>query len=101
MPTKSKASTDGDKPKKSLIKPITAKKAAPAETEDQKKASAAKAKDEEKKKAPKEEKKAAVSLIDDEGKLKPSPRPVRKAISASNPVLPTISRIRAPEPVAP
>jgi translation initiation factor IF-2 len=102
MPTKSKASPDGDKPvKKSLIKPITAKKpgAAPSE-EDKKKADAAKKADEDKKKAPKEEKKEAVSLIDDQGNTKRSARPVRRPIGATGSVLPTISRIKAPEPVA-
>jgi translation initiation factor IF-2 len=103
MPTKSKASADGDKPaRKSLLKPITGKKAASAETEDDKKKAAGKAKaePEEKKKAAKEPKKAAVSLIDDDGKLKPAARPVRKPISLTNPVLPTISRIVAPQPAA-
>ena len=101
MPTKSKATTDGDKPaKKSLLKPITGKKAAPVAAEEDKKAAASKAKEEEKKKAPKPEKKATVSLIDDEGKLKPAARPVRKA-AGSGAVLPTISKIRDSEAPVP
>ena len=106
MPTKSKASTEGDKPgKKSLLKPITGKKAASTDagTEEKKKTPAkSKGDSEEKPKKPaKEEKKEAVSLIDEEGKLKPAARPTRKPANLNNPVLPTISRIKAPEPVAP
>src|SRR5687768_13316085 len=103
MPTKSKATTDGDKPaKKSLIKPITGKKSAPAQAEEDKKVAAAtKAKDDEKKKAPKPEKKATVSLIDEEGKTKPAARPVRKITAPGSSVLPTISKIRDAETPAP
>ncbi len=99
MPNK-KTNSDSDKPaaaKRTLIKPITGKKAAPAE---------------EPKKPAKEEEKPAkkkvikpkgevLSLIDEDGKTKPQPRLERKPITAmSRSVLPTISRIVSPE-VAP
>ncbi|MEK0449473.1 MAG: translation initiation factor [Verrucomicrobiota bacterium] len=101
MPTK-KNNSDSDKPapvKKTLLKPITGRKAAPAETP------AKPAKEEEEKPAKKKIEKPkgeVVSLIDDEGKTKPQPKLARKPITAgSRAIMPTISRIVAPEPVAP
>lgn len=121
MPTKSKATAESDKPKKkSPSKPasdreLAAKGAKIAKGKAEEKAVAPKAtgrkpakkteKPEEKPVKPPEvpgkpeSQKEAVSLIDADGKLK---RPVRQPRSAStlgNPVLPTISRIVAPETV--
>ncbi len=95
MPTKSKSTgaAAGDKPVKSVFKPITGKKApvpVPAEPEEKKTVKS--------KRGPKageepvvEKPKEALSLIDGDDKPK-TPR-VRKASSLTNPVLPTISRI--------
>jgi translation initiation factor IF-2 len=114
MPTKSKSSaaSAGDKPVKSLLKPITGRKAAAPEGADatekpSKKAAAEKAEKPEKpagrraakaaEAAPAPEKtKEVLSLIDQEAKPKVS-RP-RKVASLANPVLPTIGKIKAPEP---
>jgi translation initiation factor IF-2 len=99
MPTKSK--TDSDKPaRKSLLKPITAtKKAAPPKkdpkAEADEKAASKKNEKPAKPAAPKE----VVSLIDEDGKTKRPAKPVRKPSSLTNPVLPSISRIRTPDPV--
>ncbi len=112
MPTKSKntGAGAGDKPVKSLLKPITGRKpAAPAEAEEKK---AKKAEDEKAEKAEKpaskrgakaaevkeaEKPKEVLSLIDLDEKPKVS-RP-RKASTLANTVLPTISKIAAPDPV--
>jgi translation initiation factor IF-2 len=99
MPTKSKATTDSDKPaKKSLIKPITGRKP-PGSVPIAEKA----VKPEAKKEAPapveKPVRKEAVSLIDAAGETKKAAKPVRRLASNINPVLPTISRINAPTPV--
>ncbi|MEO6741354.1 MAG: translation initiation factor IF-2 [Chthoniobacteraceae bacterium] len=95
MPTKSKSTgaAAGDKPVKSVFKPITGRKApvvAPAEPEEKKPVKS--------KRGPKageepvvEKPKEALSLIDGDDKPK-TPR-VRKPSSLTNPVLPTISRI--------
>ena len=99
MPNK-KTNSDSDKPaaaKRTLIKPITGKKAAPAE--EPKKP----AKEEEKpaKKRIEKPKGEVTSLIDEDGKTKPQPKLARRPITAnSRAVLPTISRIMSPE-VAP
>jgi translation initiation factor IF-2 len=105
MPIKSKQSDEGDKPaKKTLLKPITGRKAEPA---DDKKKPAAKAGKEDADKAKKakgekeeapEKPKEALSLIDDKPKAVRGPR---KPSSLTNPILPSISKIVAPEPVAP
>jgi len=108
MPTKSKSTgtSASDKPIKSLLKPITGKKAAPAaEDEDKKapkKAAGEKADKPVSKRGPKagepeepEKPKEVLDLLEQEGKPK-VPR-VRKPASLSNPVLPTISRIMAPD----
>ena len=109
MPTKSKSTgaSAGDKPVRSLLKPITARKPEPAAPEEKKPAK--KAADEKDKPAkpvskrgPKageepvaEKPKETLSLIDDKPK---TPR-VRRVVSLTNPVLPSISRIVAQEPV--
>ncbi len=113
MPTKSKTTGAGagDKPVKSLLKPITGRKpAAHAEAEEKK--AAKKAEDDKAEKAEKpaskrgakaaeakeaEKPKEVLSLIDLDGKPKVS-RP-RRASTLVNAVLPTISKIAAPEPV--
>ncbi|MEQ1850471.1 MAG: translation initiation factor IF-2 [Chthoniobacteraceae bacterium] len=115
MPTKSKSTgtAASDKQVKSLLKPITGKKAAaPADSETEKKTAkkpagettekpaskrGAKAAAETAAQAP-EKSKEVLSLIDQEGK--PKPARVRKDTTASGQVLPSISRIKAPEPVA-
>ena len=111
MPTKSKATAAaaGDKPVKSVFKPITARKAAaPAEAEEKKPAKKAvgdkladKAEKPASKRGPKageepvvEKPKAALSLIDGDDKPK-TPR-VRKPSSLTNPVLPSISKFNDP-----
>jgi translation initiation factor IF-2 len=101
MPIK-KPNSDSDKPaqakKSSLLKPITGRK--PAPVEEVKKP----AKEEEKpaKKKIEKPKGETLSLIDEHGNNKPQPKLVRKPITAgSRAILPTISRIMAPEPVAP
>ena len=99
MPTKSKPSAEDDKPRKSLLKPITGRQpAAPAPADDKKRGKHEK---DDGKKAPEakpevvvEKPKAALSLIDEKPK---GPRPVRKIASLSNPILPHISRIAAAE----
>jgi translation initiation factor IF-2 len=94
MPTKSKSSAEDDKPKKSLLKPITAKQpAAPTSAEDKKKAGKGDKEEKKPEKAP-EKPKEALSLIDE----KPKARPARKPSTLSNPILPSISKIVAPEP---
>ena len=120
MPTKSKSTgaRAGDKPVKSLLKPITGKKPAePAAAEEKKPAK--KAADEKEKtgkpvskRGPKageepvvEKPKETLSLIDDD---KPKVSRIRRVASLTNPVLPSISRIvaqgpapaPAPEPAA-
>jgi translation initiation factor IF-2 len=110
MPTKSKSTgaRAGDKPVKSLLKPITGKKPAePAAAEEKKPAK--KAADEKEKtgkpvskRGPKageepvvEKPKETLSLIDDD---KPKVPRIRRVASLTNPVLPSISRIVAQEP---
>ena len=99
MPTK-KTNSDSAKPvaakKTSLLKPITGRKAAPVE--EPKKP----VKEEEKptKKKIEKPKGEVTSLIDEHGKTKPQPKLVRKPITAgSRALMPTISRIKAPEPI--
>ena len=93
MPTKSKATAAaaGDKPVKSVFKPITARKAAaPAEAEEKKPVKSkrgAKAGEEPVAEKPKE----TLSLID--GDDTPKVPRVRKLSSLTNPVLPSISKI--------
>jgi len=96
MPTKSKSPAEDDKPKKSLLKPITAKQPAAHTADDKKKAGTKNEKDEKKDAKPTPEKpKEALSLIDDKPK---GPRAPRKPSTLSNPILPSISKIVAPEP---
>ena len=110
MPTKSKSNGDtaSDKPVKSLLKPITGRKpAAPPEAEDKKagkKVAAEKGDKPVSKRGPKpgeepmpEKPKEVLSLIDPVEKSK-TLRP-RKPLSLTNPVLPSISKLMAPEPV--
>jgi translation initiation factor IF-2 len=107
MATKSKSTgaTTSDKPVKSLLKPITGRKvAAPAEAEEKKTAKkviADKAEKPVSKRGPKageeavpEKPKEVLSLIDLADK--PAPR-VRKASSLTNPVLPSISKVKDAE----
>ena len=108
MPTKSKATgaAAGDKPVKSLLKPITSKKAAPAGGTEEEKGAKKEASEKAEKPASKRGAKAAaepaekpmevLSLIDQDDKPK-TPR-IRKPATLANPMLPTISRIKAPEP---
>jgi translation initiation factor IF-2 len=100
MPTKSKQPAEDDKPKRSLLKPITAKQPAASSAEDKKKAGARTAKDDDKTKkgpAPAAEKpKEALSLIDDKPK---TPRAPRKPSTLSNPI--PISRIVSPQAPTP
>src|SRR6185295_15306030 len=105
MPTKSKSPAEDDKPKKTLLKPITgrptAAAASHAATEEKKKSAAKAEKEKADKKAaeakPAEKPKEALSLIDD--KPKPTRGP-RKPSTLANPILPKISHIVAPEPPA-
>jgi len=116
MPIKSKptGNSGSDKPVRSLLKPITGKKAAPATEAEDKTTTTRGAGEAAEKPASKrgakagaaatpEPPKEVLSLIDQDDKPR-VPR-IRKLASLSNPVLPTISRIRAPdavpEPVAP
>jgi translation initiation factor IF-2 len=108
MPTKSKSTTAaaGDKRVKSFLKPITGKKTASPAEEGEKKAAKKAAEDKAGKpvsiRGPKageeqaaEKPKEVLSLIDQADKPK-TPR-VRKQASLSNPVLPSISKLMAPE----
>ena len=101
MPTKSKSTgSASDKPTRSLLKPITGKKA--AAPEEAKETPAEKSEKPASKRGPKPgaevaevEKPKTLSLIDQDDKPKVA-RP-RKVQSLSNPVLPKISKIRGPE----
>ena len=111
MPTKSKSTgAASDKPTRSLLKPITGKKAAPVvETEEEKKAARKAAGEKADKPVSKrgakagagdaavepEKPKEVLSLIDLDDK--PKVARVRKVASLTNPVLPKISRIKGPE----
>ncbi len=100
MPTKSKGKTESDKtPKRSLLKPISGKKA-PAKPKPEEKPVAKKGAEKSEKPAKPakpETPQEVVSLIDDDGKLKRSVRKPRRASEIGTPVLPTISRIVAPD----